>query len=138
MGPHTKEGAATGRLAGLLGGLDVAIDTLRTGLKDKWKETAVVVVTEFGRTAHENGADGTDHGTGTAAFLAGGAVKGGRVMADWPGLKPNELFENRDLAPTTDLRAVLKGVLADHLGVPAGVLTEKVFPGSETVTPAKG
>lgn len=135
---HTKEGAATGRLAGLLGGLDVAIDTLRTGLKDKWKETAVVVVTEFGRTAHENGADGTDHGTGTAAFLAGGAVKGGRVMADWPGLKPNELFENRDLAPTTDLRAVLKGVLADHLGVPAGVLTEKVFPGSETVTPAKG
>lgn len=135
---HTREGGATGRLAQLLAGLDMALEALKTGLGSKWSETAVVVVTEFGRTAHENGSDGTDHGTGAAAFLAGGAVKGGRVAADWPGLKPNQLFENRDLAPTTDLRAVLKGVLADHLGVPHGVLAEKVFPGSEKIRPMQG
>lgn len=135
---HIKEGSATGRLAMLLGGLDIAIDTLRTGLGDAWRETAVVVVTEFGRTARENGADGTDHGVGTAAFLAGGAVKGGRVMADWPGLKDSQLYEGRDLMPTTDLRAVLKGVLADHLGLPEGVLGKTVFPGSEAVAPVRG
>nr|WP_245479608.1 DUF1501 domain-containing protein [Hansschlegelia zhihuaiae] len=135
---HTKEGAGDGRLAQLLGGLDLALDSLRTGLADAWKDTAVVVITEFGRTARENGADGTDHGNGTVAFLLGGAVKGGRVIADWPGLKERDLFEGRDLAPTTDLRAILKGVLADHLGVPAGVLADKVFPGSERIAPAKG
>lgn len=135
---HAKEGAAKGRLAQLLGGLDLALDALRTGLGEHWRETAVVVVTEFGRTARENGADGTDHGNGTTAFLLGGAVKGGRVMADWPGLKERDLLDGRDLTPTTDLRAVLKGVLADHLGLPAGVLAEKVFPGSEKVAPAKG
>jgi uncharacterized protein (DUF1501 family) len=135
---HTKEGAADGRLAQLLGGLDLALDSLRTGLADAWKDTAVVVITEFGRTARENGADGTDHGNGTVAFLLGGAVKGGRVMADWPGLKERDLYEGRDLAPTMDLRAILKGVLADHLGVPAGVLADKVFPGSEKIAPTSG
>ena len=132
---HVQEGAGLGRLAQLLGGLDMAIDALRTGLQDKWRETAVVVVTEFGRTAHENGADGTDHGTGAAAFLAGGAVKGGRVITDWPGLTNRDLFEGRDLKPTTDLRAVLKGVLKDHLGVPPRALAETVFPGSEAIPP---
>lgn len=135
---HVKEGSSEGRLAHLLDGLDVALDTLRTDLGAAWKDTAVVVITEFGRTARENGADGTDHGTGTVAFLLGGAVKGGRVIADWPGLKDNQLFEGRDLAPTTDLRAILKGVLADHLGVPQSALGTKVFPGSETVAPFKG
>lgn len=135
---HIREGSASGRLATALGGLDIAIDTLRTGLGDAWRETAVVVITEFGRTARENGADGTDHGIGSAAFLAGGAIKGGRVMADWPGLKDNQLYEGRDLMPTTDLRAVLKGVLADHLGVPEGVLGKTVFPGSEAIAPVRG
>ena len=85
-----------------------------------------------------NGTDGTDHGTGTIALLAGGAVKGGRVISDWPGLKPASLYEGRDLAPTTDLRAVIKGVLHDHLGLAERVLAETVFPDSAAVKPVKG
>ncbi|MGA8599814.1 MAG: DUF1501 domain-containing protein, partial [Beijerinckiaceae bacterium] len=80
----------------------------------------------------------TDHGTATVAFLVGGAIKGGRMIADWPGLKPDQLYENRDLAPTTDLRAVLKGVLADHLGLGGRVLAESVFPDSLAVKPMNG
>ena len=83
-----------------------------------------MVATEFGRTAHINGTEGTDHGTGTVALLAGGAIKGGRVISDWPGLKPANLYQARDLAPTTDLRAALKGVLHDHLGLGERVLAE--------------
>jgi uncharacterized protein (DUF1501 family) len=98
----------------------------------------VVVATEFGRTARINGTEGTDHGTGTIALLAGGAVKGGRVMSDWPTLKPAKLFEGRDLAPTTDLRAVIKGVLADHLGIGERALAETVFPDSAAAKPMKG
>ncbi len=86
------------------------------------------MITEFGRTARVNGTTGTDHGTGTAAFLVGGAVKGGRVIADWPGLKPEQLHERRDLKPTTDLRAVLKGVLADMFGSPGPCLANGSFP----------
>jgi uncharacterized protein (DUF1501 family) len=134
---HAREGGGTGRLAQLLGGLDLALEALKTGLQPVWKDTAVIVVTEFGRTARENGADGTDHGNGTAAFLLGGAVKGGRVVADWPGLAEKNLLDGRDLMPTTDLRAVLKCVLADHLGVPQKALAEKVFPGSEAVAPQR-
>ena len=89
----------------------------------------VAVITEFGRTARINGTDGTDHGTATVALLAGGALKGGRVIADWPGLKPTDLHEGRDLKPTTDLRAVLKGLLKDHLRVDDAALAGKVFPG---------
>ena len=106
-----------GRLAQLLGGLDGAIEEFEKGLGERWKNTAIAVVTEFGRTAQINGTDGTDHGTGTVAFLAGGAIKGGRMIADWPGLKTAQLYEGRDLKPTTDLRAVLKGLLQDHLGI---------------------
>ncbi len=97
-----------------------------------------ITATEFGRTARINGTAGTDHGTGTVALLAGGAVKGGRVIADWPGLKQANLFEARDLAPTTDLRAILKGVLHDHLGLSERVLAESVFPDSALVKPARG
>ena len=113
---HANEGGATGRLAQLLGGLDGAIEEFEKGLGDRWKDTAIVVITEFGRTVHINGTVGTDHGNGTVAFLAGGAIKGGRVIADWPGLKEAQLFEKRDLKPTTDLRAVLKGLLSDQFG----------------------
>jgi len=104
----------------------------------RWRDTAVVVATEFVRTARINGTDGTDHGTGTIALLAGGAVKGGRVICDWPGLKPANLYEARDLAPTTDLRAVIKGVLRDHLGLADRVLAEAVFPDSAAVKPMQG
>jgi uncharacterized protein (DUF1501 family) len=95
-------------------------------------------VTEFGRTARINGTEGTDHGTATVALLAGGALKGGRVIADWPGLKETNLYEGRDVKPTTDLRAVLKGVLRDHLRVPDAALATKVFPDSVAARPMAG
>ena len=135
---HVNEGGATGGLAHLLGGLDSALATFEEGLGPVWKDTVVLVVTEFGRTAQINGTVGTDHGTATVAFLLGGAVKGGRVIADWPGLKQTQLYEKRDLKPTTDLRAVMKGVLADHLGLSATVLRDTVFPGSAGAAPMTG
>lgn len=135
---HANEGPGSGRLGRLLGGLDQAFGALRTELGSEWSDTVVVVATEFGRTVRENGTTGTDHGTGAAALMLGGAVKGGRVIADWPGLQDAALFEGRDLKPTLDLRAVLKGVLADHLGVPLRQLDATVFPGSEGVTPLQG
>jgi uncharacterized protein (DUF1501 family) len=100
-----------------------------------WRDTVVAVVTEFGRTARINGTAGTDHGTATIALLAGGAVSGGRVIADWPGVKEADLHEKRDLKPTTDLRAVLKGVLRDHLRVPDMALAATVFPDSVDAKP---
>jgi uncharacterized protein (DUF1501 family) len=103
-----------------------------------WEQTAVLVVTEFGRTAAMNGTRGTDHGTGSCAFLAGGAVRGGRVMADWPGLAPNALLENRDLKPTMDLRSVFKGVLDEHLHVDAKSLATRVFPDSFSAPALRG
>ncbi|MBX9875630.1 MAG: DUF1501 domain-containing protein, partial [Beijerinckiaceae bacterium] len=103
-----------------------------------WKDTVVMVVTEFGRTARVNGTVGTDHGTGTVAFLVGGAVKGGRMIVDWPGLKLEQLHEKRDLKPTTDIRAVAKGVVADLFGISGPVLAEKVFPGSGGIGPMAG
>jgi uncharacterized protein (DUF1501 family) len=135
---HANEGAESGRLAGLLAALDVALETLADGLSGVWQDTVVAVVTEFGRTARGNGSQGTDHGTATVAFLMGGAVAGGRVIADWPGLKPAQLHEDRDLAPTTDLRAVLKGVLRGHLGLSERVLSSEVFPDSLAIRPMDG
>ena len=97
----------------------------------------VVVATEFGRTARINGTDGTDHGTGTIALLAGGAVKGGRVIANWPGLKPANLYEGRDLAPTTDLRAVIKKACCAIISAsPTPCWLATVFP--KTSAPVKG
>ena len=130
---HIDEGADSGRLATLLGALDGAIAAVETAMGPVWRETVVTVVTEFGRTARINGTNGTDHGTGTIALLAGGALKGGRVIADWPGLKNANLHEGRDLAATTDLRAVLKGLLKDHLRVTDRALAASVFPGSGDV-----
>ena len=135
---HAQEGGPVGRLAQLLGGLDGALSDFESGLGPRWTDTVIVVATEFGRTARINGTQGTDHGTGTVALLAGGAVKGGRVIADWPGLRAQDLYENRDLAPTTDLRAILKGVLHDHLGISERALADTVFPDSAKVKPAQG
>src|SRR6187455_1710135 len=114
---HIDEGADSGRLATLLGALDGALAAVEKSMDEAWRETIVTVVTEFGRTARINGTNGTDHGTGTIALLAGGALSGGRVIADWPGVKPAKLYQSRDLKPTTDLRAVLKGVLKDQFGM---------------------
>jgi uncharacterized protein (DUF1501 family) len=135
---HANEGGPVGRLAQLLSGLDGALAEFESGLGPRWRDTVVVVVTEFGRTARINGTEGTDHGTGTVALLAGGAVKGGRVISDWPGLKPANLYQGRDLAPTTDLRAVMKGVLQDQFGLAERVLAESVFPDSAPVKPMQG
>jgi uncharacterized protein (DUF1501 family) len=135
---HFNEGIAQGRLSQLLGSLDDALAAIKTNMGPAWRETVVALATEFGRTARINGTDGTDHGTATVALLVGGALKGGRVIADWPGLKPAALYQNRDLAPTTDLRAVLKGVLKDHLRADDRTLAQNVFPGSDGVTPMAG
>jgi uncharacterized protein (DUF1501 family) len=135
---HFNEGIAQGRLSQLLGSLDAALAAVETNMGPAWHDTVVALVTEFGRTAHINGTDGTDHGTATVALLVGGALKGGRVIADWPGLKPADLYESRDLKPTADLRAVLKGILKDHLRADEHALAANVFPGSDAVKPMAG
>ena len=135
---HQDEGAVGGRLALLLAALDGALAAIEREMGPAWREAVVTVVTEFGRTARINGTEGTDHGTATVALLAGGALKGGRVIADWPGLKDANLYEGCDLKPTTDLRAVLKGVLKDHLRVPDAALATKVFPDSVAARPMTG
>ena len=135
---HANEGGPVGRLAQLLGGLDGALAEFQSGLGARWRDTVIVVATEFGRTARINGTEGTDHGTGTIALLAGGAVNGGRMITDWPGLKPANLYQARDLAATTDLRAVIKGVLHDQFGLGERVLADTVFPDSAPAKPMKG
>jgi uncharacterized protein (DUF1501 family) len=135
---HYNEGIATGRLAQLLGALDEALAAVQNNMGPAWRETVVALVTEFGRTARINGTDGTDHGTATVVLLAGGALKGGRVIADWPGLKAANLLDNRDLNPTTDVRGVLKGLLKDHLRADDHALAADVFPGSDHVKPIAG
>jgi uncharacterized protein (DUF1501 family) len=135
---HAQGSAVAGQLANRFGGLDAAIAAFAGGMGPAWADTVVVLVTEFGRTARANGTGGTDHGTATTALVLGGAIKGGRVIADWPGLSPAALHEGRDLRPTTDLRGVLKGVMRDHLGIPAGALNADVFPQSATIRPLDG
>jgi uncharacterized protein (DUF1501 family) len=126
------------RLAPTLKALDDGLAALRQGLGEAaWSRTAVLVVTEFGRTARVNGSAGTDHGTAGVAFVLGGAVAGGRVRADWPGLGPGRLFEDRDLAPTLDHRGIAKGLLRDHLKLPPQAV-EAAFPGSAGVAPLAG
>jgi uncharacterized protein (DUF1501 family) len=131
---HQNQGAATGSLANKLQGLDGDLQALKQAMGETWSKTVVAVVTEFGRTARVNGTRGTDHGTASAALLLGGAVNGGRVISDWPGLQPAALFEGRDLKPTTDLRAAFKAVLADHMGIANRKLDREVFPGSQAVS----
>ena len=135
---HVQEGADHGRLARNLSALDLSLDDLARTLGPAWDDTVVAVITEFGRTAWGNGGGGTDHGTATTALLLGGAVKGGRVISDWPGLALADLHDGRDLKPTTDLRAVLKGVLKDHLGISERTLASTIFPGSMAVRPMDG
>ena len=135
---HANQGGANGALAQRLAGLDLALRGLADELGPLWPQTAVLVVTEFGRTAAMNGTRGTDHGTGGCAFLAGGAVRGGRVMADWPGLARAALLDDRDLRPTLDLRSVFKGVLDEHMHVGAKTLATRIFPDSSGARPLQG
>jgi uncharacterized protein (DUF1501 family) len=132
---HANQGAGQGALAQRLRGLDNGIETLKTELGAQWRNTSVLIVTEFGRTVAVNGTRGTDHGTAGCAFLVGGAVRGGRVLADWPGLAARDLHEGRDLRATTDLRAVFKGLLAEQFGLAETALERSVLPGSGAAPP---
>jgi uncharacterized protein (DUF1501 family) len=129
--------AQANRLKAPLTELASGLVALRDGMGSAWGQTVVLAMTEFGRTVRVNGTAGTDHGTATVAFAAGGAVAGGRVLADWPGLADNRLLDGRDLQPTNDLRALAKGLLGPHLGLSAASLT-RVFPGSVGVAPLPG
>ena len=135
---HANQGGTKGILAQRLGGLDKGLRTLSEELGSLWTQTAVLVLTEFGRTAAMNGTRGTDHGTGGCAFLAGGAVRGGRVITDWPGLSRSALLDGRDLRPTLDLRSIFKTVLGEHLHVDAKSLDARIFPDSGGARPLQG
>lgn len=130
---HARQGTSNGRLASKFKALDQGISALHKELGSLWSQTVVMVVTEFGRTARVNGTGGTDHGTATTAMLLGGALNGGRVLTDWPGLSASNLYEGRDLQPTTDIRSVFKGVLAQHLHIEEGFINQRVFPDSKPV-----
>lgn len=118
-----------GALRGPLGQVSLALETLKTGLGPEWSRTLVIAMTEFGRTARENGTRGTDHGTGGAAFMAGGALRGGTIYGDWPGVRERDLYQNRDLMPTRDVRHYPAWALANLFNVPRAALERDVFPG---------
>ncbi len=128
---HNAQAQNLGRA---LGRLSDTILTLRAGLGAAWDQTAVVCLTEFGRTARENGYKGTDHGTGGAMIFAGGAVKGGRVVADWPGLADADLYAGRDLMPTRDVRAHAGWIMRGMFGVDSSVVEQAIFPGVDLGT----
>ncbi|CAL4869151.1 hypothetical protein MMA231_03442 (plasmid) [Asticcacaulis sp. MM231] len=123
------------RITNLLTSLDNVLNAFEDGLGGAWRDTVILVATEFGRTAAVNGTDGTDHGTATTALLTGGAVKGGRVIAEWPGLKNSQLYEGRDLAPTLDLRAVAKGIMTGLYDMTSLSMSKFVFPDSSSILP---
>ena len=133
---HVAQGTGAGRLYENLAGLASGLDAMAQALGPAWRNTAVIAVTEFGRTVAVNGTNGTDHGTASVMLVMGGAVKGGRLYGDWPGL--DRLQDDRDLRVATDSRAVIKGVLKDHLGIDAASLARKVFPDAPGLAPAEG
>lgn len=135
---HANQGASQGQLATRLAYLDAMLDGLAQGMGPGWKDTAVVVVTEFGRTARINGTAGTDHGTASTALLLGGALKRGGIVGDWPTLAQGKLFEDRDTAPTLDMRGLFKGLLAGQFGVDRRALDTAIFPDSASAAAADG
>jgi uncharacterized protein (DUF1501 family) len=120
--------AQNNRLAAQLKNLDALIASLRDGLGDAWSQSVVLVATEFGRTAAANGTGGTDHGTGAVAMLFGGALQGGRVLADWPGLQQGQLFEGRDLKPTSSVDALMAAAAGECFGIEPQRLARILFP----------
>jgi len=127
---HAQQGTDSGTLANNFASLDAGFGAMKDSLGEHWKNTVVVAATEFGRTVAQNGTNGTDHGTASCVFLLGGAINGGKVYAQWPGLDKTQLYQNRDLRPTTDLRQIAKAVLTRHLGLPAADIEARVFPDS--------
>lgn len=110
--------------------------TFRQAMGPAWQQTAVLVITEFGRTARHNGSGGTDHGTASLAMLLGGKVRGGRWIGEWPTLA--KLYQDRDLYPANDLRGLLKGVLIEHLAIAEGLVSSQIFPGSNNLPAQRG
>jgi uncharacterized protein (DUF1501 family) len=135
---HTGQGTEGGRIAEPLSRLANGILALAQSLGQAWSNTVLVAVSEFGRTVAANGTGGSDHGTAGAALVLGGAVKGGRVIANWPGLAKEKLYQGRDLAPTLDIRSLLKGLLKDHLGVAKTALDSLIFPESAAIPSLEG
>ena len=135
---HANQGGAEGQLANRLAYLDAVVDGLSSGLGPEWRNTVVLAATEFGRTARINGTKGTDHGTASTALVLGGGLKSGGIIGDWPTLQQARLFENRDTAPTLDMRGLFKGVLAEQMGVSRRALDTIVFPDSANVAPTTG
>ncbi|MEZ8607964.1 MULTISPECIES: DUF1501 domain-containing protein [unclassified Vibrio] len=136
---HANQGNVNGRLSNQLKTLDVGLAALKASLGDRWQKTVIIAASEFGRTAKENGTKGTDHGTGNVMFVAGGALPslkgaGGKVITNWPGLSQSQLYEGRDLSPTTDMRSVIKGVLNRHLSIEVKQLNA-IFPDSADIRP---
>ncbi|WP_242126623.1 DUF1501 domain-containing protein [Sphingobium sp. Sx8-8] len=119
--------AQEGRLASQLKGLDLLLAALKEGMGAAWASTTVLIATEFGRTAAANGTGGTDHGTGAVAMLVGGAVRGGRIVAEWPGLAPSQLYESRDLRPTLELDSLIAGTAAASLGLDPEQVSRTLF-----------
>ena len=132
---HHDQGAVAGRVAMLLAGLDRGITHLRERCGANWQRTAIVIMSEFGRTVAINSTGGTDHETATVAFLAGGSVRGGRLMGDWPGLAPQQLHDGHSLRPTMDVRSVLKGILTTQFGLSRKELDTLVFSRSSAAAP---
>jgi uncharacterized protein (DUF1501 family) len=126
---HVRQGGAEGQLANHLKALGDGLAQLRTGLRDIYGRTVVLVISEFGRTARENGNGGTDHGHGNAMWIMGGPVNGGKIYGSWPGLDEDELHEGRDLAVTTDFRGVIGTTIARHLKIEPAQIA-RVFPGA--------
>jgi uncharacterized protein (DUF1501 family) len=125
---HAAEGGVTGQLAARLTDLSQGLAALAADLGDRMADTVIMTMSEFGRTVAENGSRGTDHGHGNAMLLAGGPVRGGRVLGRWPGLGDDQRFERRDLAVTTDFREVFGEVVTRHLGSDNGAMA-RIFPG---------
>jgi uncharacterized protein (DUF1501 family) len=123
-----------GRLVAQLRNLDGILASLKSGLGADWANTLVIVATEFGRTARPNGTGGTDHGQASVAMLLGGAVAGGKVVADWPGLATAALYEGRDLKPTTDLDALIAGALAQHYSLEPARTLAALFPDNRGIS----
>jgi uncharacterized protein (DUF1501 family) len=123
---HVNQGGSTGQLATRLDDFGKSIAALVTDLGDRMSDVVILTMSEFGRTARQNGSGGTDHGHAGCLFVVGGNVKGGKVFGSWPGLEPEQLNEGRDLALTTDFRSVFAEVVGIHLGATA---VERIFPG---------
>jgi uncharacterized protein (DUF1501 family) len=127
-----------GRFGFQMRGLDALVAALRSGLGEAWRQTLVIVATEFGRTVAPNGTGGTDHGTGAAAMLLGGVVAGGRILADWPGLGAAALHDGRDLRPTLGLDALIAAAVAQHYGLEPGRAGRTLFPESRALGRLEG